>query len=183
MYRDSHFGVPDITATLFVVVAIFLTTQAVQRKLVKSIIFAAAAAGLAVTIKWSVWPVIVPVALGVFSFAQAAPVGKRAVRFLSLGTLAVLVFVTSFFALGFQFLLAPQAYINYGRLEIATGAQGGFALWQIDTTPGWLFYIKTLTYGIGWVMLVFALLGLIQLIIRGWRSRSISFWVLLSFPY
>ena len=83
--HDSHFGVPDITATLFVVVAIFLTYHAVQGKLVKSLVFAAAAAGLAVTIKWSVWPVIVPVALGVFSFAQAAPVGQARCAFFEPG--------------------------------------------------------------------------------------------------
>ncbi|MCU0489461.1 MAG: glycosyltransferase family 39 protein [Anaerolineales bacterium] len=180
--RDSHFGVPDIAATFFVALAVSLVLWSLGTKSWRRLLLAAAAAGLAATIKWSVWPVIVPVALGTYALSTTGVVRRRVARFVGLGSLAGFVFMLSFAILGFQLVLAPKAYFEYAKLEYSAGGQGGFALWQVDTVPGWLFYLKTLTYGIGWILLGLALLGLGWLLAKGLRSRSMTVGILLSFP-
>lgn len=180
--RDSHFGVPDIVATFFVALTVSLVLWSLENLSWRRLLLAASAAGLAATIKWSVWPVIFPVVLGVYALSTKGALRSRLARFMGLGSLAGLVFMISFAIFGFQMVLAPKAYFEYAKLELSSGAQGGFALWQVDTVPGWLFYLKTLSYGIGWILLGLALLGLVWLFYRGLRSRSMTGWILLSFP-
>jgi hypothetical protein len=87
------------------------------------------------------------------------------------------------FALGgFQLMLKPGTYLEYALREAQAGEAGGFGFWQIDTLPGWLFYVKTLLYGIGPVMLVLAALGLARRTLMVFKTRDISSLVLIAFP-
>ena len=164
--RDSHYAVPDVAATFFVTLCVFLCVHAVRRRIRWSLWAAAAAGGFGLATKWSVLPVMIPLAI---AFLHAAfPRREPALRASRFDPAALAIFVplfAGFLAGGFQFLLQPNIFISYALREAQAGEAGGFGLWQIDTVSGWVFYLKTLSYGVGIAMLVLPGQGLLTIVV------------------
>jgi hypothetical protein len=180
--RDSHFGVPDVAAVFFVVVSVAAAVASCKTKKPLLVLLSAMSAGLALTTKWSVVWVIVPLVVTVVlpiagnnTQHNLFSVGKR---FL-LGGLG---FAIGILLGGFQLLVEPAVYLQYAMREAQAGASGGFGIWRIDTVSGWTFYLKTLGYGVGLPMLLFSVLGLVRWIAKAVVSRDTSMWLVLAFP-
>jgi hypothetical protein len=182
--RDSHYGVPDVATTFFVSLAVLLCVLASQTHSSKYLGAAAAATGYAIATKWSVWPVGIPLLIAfVYHFwwrirAKQAPLSGQ-----WLGMLAVALCFAGGFALGgFQLLMKPATYLEYALREARAGEAGGFGLWQIDTVPGWEFYLKTLFYGLDAVALILGVVGLARRTVLAMVRRDAASAVLISFP-
>jgi 4-amino-4-deoxy-L-arabinose transferase-like glycosyltransferase len=93
-----------------------------------------------------------------------------------------LCFAAGFLAGGFERLIKPGVYLGYALAEVRYGEGGGFTIGQVDTVPGWAFYIKTLTTGLGIVLLVLAIGGTFYLVWRAVARRDRQTVVLLAFP-
>ena len=174
--RDSHYGVPDVAVVFFLSLSTLCCVLAVQRPSRWFLWLASATGGFALATKWSVWPLLATLVLAaVFRPAQKR---ARAVEVL----IALLFFVGGFAVGGFQLLLKPGVYLEYALREQQAGAGGGFGAWQVDMVTGWVFYLKTLNYGLGIVLLVLAMLGGLRRLVQVIRSKDRVSLVLLSFP-
>ena len=182
--RDSHYGVPDVATTFFVSLAVLFGVLASQKHGGKYLCAAAAATGYAIATKWSVWPVGIPLLIAfVYHFWWRARSTKVSLSGQLLSMLAVVLCFAGGFAVGgFQLLLKPATYLEYALREARAGEAGGFGLWQIDTVPGWEFYLKTLSYGLDLVLLILGILGLARRAALAVVRRDAASAVLVSFP-
>ena len=182
--RDSHYGVPDVATTFFVSLAVLFCVLASQKHSSKYLGAAAVSTGYAIATKWSVWPVGIPVLIAfVYHFwwrarSMKAPLSSQFLSMLAI----VLCFAGGFAVGGFQLLMKPATYLEYALREARAGEAGGFGLWQIDTVPGWEFYLKTLFYGLDVVALVLGVLGLARRTVLAIVRREAASAVLVSFP-
>jgi hypothetical protein len=180
--RDSHFAVPDITATFLVVLTMLLIINSLQKKSLLILTLASVAAGLAVSTKWTVWPIVISIELEVFYLARIRNERNWITGLLGLSLLTGAVFLISFLIAGFQFVIVPNEVMKYIMTEFKYGQSHGFGVWIVDTLPGWLFYLKTLLIGIGWPMLLSAIAGLGWLFFELLNHRKKEYAILLSFP-
>ncbi|NWG75023.1 MAG: phospholipid carrier-dependent glycosyltransferase [Rubrivivax sp.] len=179
--RDSHYAVPDIAMAFFVIFSVLMSGYALQRQKRWGLYAAAASAGLAIATKWTALPVVIPLALTCFYGCDGWPkLAQQNTRpFFTIITVLIAL-LAGLFAGGFQLFFQPMTFIAYALQEAQAGDAGGFNLWQIDTVPGWIFYLKTLGYGIGVVLLVLSLIGLFSLLITVKANRQTV--LILSFP-
>ncbi len=195
--RDSHYATPDVLAACLASFSVTCAALALRRRRGRwsgvrrrFLYVAGACAGYAIATKWTVWPVLVPLAVAATARAwndghglPSGGSGSRSRDFpiaswaLLIGSLLGGVLVG-----GFQLALKPGLYLDYARYELEAGRAGGFWIWHVDTVPGWLFYLKTLNYGLGTVLLGLALVGLVRRAVMAVRCRDRMSVVLLSFP-
>ena len=180
--RDSHYGVPDVPTTFFVSLSVLLCLLAAQTRAKKYFALAAAMAAYAIATKWNVWLVVIPLIIAVVFSLRASPLRAKGRAWASMLILLASFFFIGFALGGFQLMLKPGTYLEYALREAQAGEAGGFGFWQIDTLPGWLFYVKTLLYGIGPVMLALAAVGLARRTLMVFKTRDISSLVLIAFP-
>jgi len=195
--RDSHYVTPGITAAFLTSLGVLCSVLAMRIRMYSSatserrsgsgrsgrryLVLAAAAAGYAIATKWSVWPVIIPLGVAVSHglWLQGHREARSRVAYLAL---AVGSFGGGFLAGGFQLVLKPVTYFKYALLEWEAGKGGGFWIWQIDTVPGWLFYVKVLYYGLGGVLLGLASVGFLRRLVKAITRGDRMSILLLSFP-
>lgn len=180
--RDSHFGVPDAPATFFVSLSVLLCLLAARTRAKKYFALAAATTAYAIATKWNVWPVIIPLIIATLMGLRAlSPRVNRRAWWLII--IVVVIFFFIGFALGgFELMLKPGVYLEYALREAQAGEAGGFGYWQIDTLPGWLFYGKTLLYGIGPILLILTALGLTRRLVMVVKERDTTSLLLIAFP-
>jgi hypothetical protein len=180
--RDSHFAVPDVMMTLLVTASVLFCLLALKETNRRNLFLAAFFSGMAIASKWSAWPVILPMGY-VFVLRQARISGNR--RIGKLASSAAPVFaclLAGFFLPAFQLLLKPASYLAYANTELQSGSSGGFGIWQIDTVPGYIFYLETLWIGMGAFLLILAAIGFLRF---GWlavATRDETRILLLIFP-
>lgn len=179
--RDSHYAVPDIAMTFFVIFSVFMGSYALQTQKQWGLYVAAVSAGLAIATKWTALPIVISLALAYFYRCDEWPklAQQNARPFFTIITVLIAL-LAGFFVGGFQLFFQPMAFISYALQEAQAGDAGGFNLWQIDTVPGWIFYLKTLGYGIGAVLMGLSLIGLFSLLITA-RANRVAVLILL-FP-
>ncbi len=180
--RDSHYGVPDIAMSLAVMLAIAFTLGSLGLRRSRFIYLGSLFAGAAVSLKWTAAPVVFPVLLGSLLASDKAE-GKRLrpiqLRYLLESTACILL---GFALTSPQIVINPTPYISEAFGQLGAGQAGGFDIWQVDTLPGWLFYIKVLSYGLGMPMLVLAAVGLIRTVVAAYVRRDAQRFLLLLFP-
>lgn len=181
--RDSHYGTPDIAMTFFVTLCVTQCLSALDGRKMRQLLFAGVAGGFAAAMKWTALPVIVPLlwtGIVTSGLASERAVETRRVKMLPAGIIG--------FGIGAaigspQIVLNPAPYWSKLSAEFGTAKAPGFmGIWQVDTVPGWLFYAKTLMYGLSVVLLVLAICGLLSHILLLLRTRNQVSILLLSFP-
>jgi len=179
--RDSHYAVPDITAASLTSLAVLFSILTIRRRSRGFLYLAAATTGYAITTKWSVGVVIVPLVVAAFPGLRTAdsPIRRSKARYWLLAGGSLL---GGFLAGGFQLALKPALYLDRAFFEWEAGEAGGFWFWRVDTVPGWLFYLKTLNYGLGTVLLGLTLVGFVRRLATFARGRDRMSILLLSFP-
>ena len=96
-------------------------------------------------------------------------------------TFAALSFAAGFLIGGFPVVLKPAIYFDYAFREWQSGSTGGFGLWQIDTVSGWVFYLKTLGWGMGVPLLTLGIAGVLHRIFKAVTRRDWMSLLLLAF--
>jgi hypothetical protein len=182
--RDSHYGVPDIATTFFVSLAVLFCVIASQKHSNRYLGLAAAATGYAIATKWSVWPIGFPllIAFGYQLWWRARHTTTPILRQLLFGLAVALCFLAGFAVGGFELFIKPATYLEYALREARAGEAGGFGLWQIDTVPGWEFYLKTLLYGLDAILLILGGVGLVRRAILAITRREVTNVLLIVFP-
>lgn len=179
--RDSHYAVPDVAMSFFVLLASTLAYAGLQRHRRSYLYGAALAGGLAMAMKWTAAVVLAPVILA--SVFEACKTRSWLAAMFSRQTiLCVLLYVLGFALASPQILINPAPYVQEAIGQYNAGQTGGFEIWQVDIVSGWHFYLKTLQYGLGPVLLVLSLSGLAMRAARAVMRRDQTSVVLMAFP-
>jgi hypothetical protein len=203
--RNSHYGVPDVAGTFFVAMTAYFCTLLSPDSRLRYYVLAGTFAGLAISDRLTTLLLFVPIVLyhafpvgtearaGFTVLGQGSPQspGKLFRQYISrtwrwfwadvLTWRLVLVFAVAglaFLVSKPQLIMSPLDYARGVYHQLRLGRFGGFGRHQVDSALGWIFYLKTLRWGIGDLLLVLSIGGIIMPFIH--RSRQVVF--LFSFP-
>jgi 4-amino-4-deoxy-L-arabinose transferase-like glycosyltransferase len=152
--RDSHFATVDGLATLFVTLSLVYACRAATEPTSRNFVLAGALAGLAISSKYNVGLVVIPVAVAAFYR------GREAWPRLALAAAASAAAFA--FTSPYVFLRFDEFRRDMNHLEDFLYRAGDLALWD---------HLKlTFPNGLGWPLYVFSALGIARALLRRQRS-------------
>jgi 4-amino-4-deoxy-L-arabinose transferase-like glycosyltransferase len=170
----GKFALNDAVTLAPVAVALALIALAWERSALWQWAAAGAAIGAATAVKYTAGAMLLPLAIALLFHWLA---GER--RVLALVKPALLAGVA--FGLVF-FVLNPYSVFDFATFRHQVAGQsataGGSAKLGQSDTPGWLYYLWTLTWGLGWVPALAAIGGGALIMRENWRRGL----VLVVFP-
>jgi len=166
----SRQAVTDVGALTGVGLALLLAVKALEDGGRRWFALAGAAAGLALSFKYTAGLVVLPVGLAALLRLRAEPL-----RTVLSGVLALLCMAVTFAALN------PYLIVRFGEFRDKVQAQAEVAgnlakAGQEGSAP--LYYLDSLTWGLGWAVALAALAGVVVLARRDWRRALL----LAAFP-
>jgi hypothetical protein len=171
--REAHFAVNDAAVTLLISLVLLGAVGMVRTGERRWYLLGGAALGLGFATKYHALAAAAPLLL---AHAFAPGVSLRTPRLGRLLAAFGLAAVSAVLASPYFVLTPGEAWADVSRLFQA--GQVGY-LWRVDVVSGYVFYLKTLIWGLGWPLaglLIFAALaGLL-------RRRAVD-WVLLCLPW
>lgn len=174
--RDSHFVVSDILVTLLLTLSLYSCAIAMKGRPRRPLIVAGALAGMAAGVKLSLVFSIMPVALTYWLYSGEVDRATSRVRGAAEIALATLVG----YVVGYPNVLkavSDFSTLMQDFLSEFRASEIRAALWQIDSLPGWLFYLQSLGHGLGLLLAGLAFIGVAYSL---WR-RTPEDYLLLSF--
>lgn len=175
--RDSHFAVNDIFVTFLSTLVLYFSLKIYTQNHVKWYVLAGAALGLGFAAKYTAVFSAISIILAHF---LSSDVNLRKFSELGLSRL-VISFVAAVGAALLAspyFLITPTKVFNDIYTHLYLAGKLGFDGWQIDPSGGYVFYLKSMTWGLGYAILLLSLIGLIVAIV--WRSKRA--FIILSLP-
>ena len=172
--RDSHFGVTDVPATLMIVLAFgVIATRRLDWTRRWNALAAGVACGLAASTKYNAGIVIVPLLV-----ASATEEWRRTQRISTIagGTFVIIAGALAGFLAG-----TPYAWLDYPEFRRGVLAVGAHLAegHGVDVGRGWWHHLTvSLWFGVGWPMLVAALVGVAVVAVDYRRQAAL----VLSFP-
>lgn len=180
--RDSHFATPDITAAFFIVVTVMLSTMFAGSGSAAHLYLAGLMAGLAIATKWNALPVLLAPIWALFGARHESaerPGNPGRTRSLALPVFGV---VSGAVLGAFQILLDPAPYWGKVLTEYTRSKQIGYEGWYVDTVPASIFYLKTLSYGLGVPLLLLSVVGISVRLFTAFSRRDLVSQIVLTFP-
>ena len=171
--RDSHFGVPDITATCIAVASFLWTCRFIDSDRVRDLLISAVGAGAAASTKYNLALIAVPGVLAIVTSGdRRSPFTSRKVQ----RTAAYGAVATAAFCAGSPYVLVDWRAFARGIGEVVEHLRSGQL---VAGGPTWgVHFFSTLRYGLGWPLLLAGVLGLISYCVTHRRAGV----VLASFP-
>ncbi len=162
---DSHYATNDAAATFLGTLALLGAVLVWKSGETRWYLLAGIALGLGFATKYSAIFAGVPVLLAHFlPRADGAPRTSRAAWGKLLGLLAAA--AASAVVASPYFVLTPGNVIRDVYHHLMEPGQSGYWGWQIDAAGGYLFYLKSLAWGLGWPLFVLAIAALVFLVLR-----------------
>jgi hypothetical protein len=180
--RDSHYAVPAVTLSFFVVLAVSLAAAGLHRGSRRMIYLAGLAGGLAIAVKWTSFPVAVPVwwaSACIESQGRKGLLGKLVNRTV---VLTLLCLAVGFAAASPQVLINPAPYLGLGQQLYQESEAGDPAELSSVVLDRLMFYGAMLFHTVGPVWLVLGVAGALWVAIRGTKGARGMNVLLLSFP-
>lgn len=186
--RASHYGVPDAAVCFLTVLGAYYCTRFSPAGPVRPYLLAGLCAGLAFPTKMVSWPIFGLIALlhlfpaeeGSSGPEGAAEGRPRLGRLLS-GRLAAAyaTALAAFLLAAPQWTLHLRATLAWWKSTYEVGAQGGMDRIRLDDGPVWRFYLGSLDWGMGTLLLAASLAGVVLVLVRR-RPRQVA--LMLCFP-
>jgi 4-amino-4-deoxy-L-arabinose transferase-like glycosyltransferase len=175
--RDSHYAVNDVPMTFLAMASILCSVLMHQRGSTRYYLLAGLFIGLATATKYVAALATIPFLLAHF---LSHPSGLRDIP----AKLISSKLIKGFTALGAAYLIASpyslldsQAFMEDIRLLSLRGAMGFKGL-QLADVSGWVFYLRTLNWGMGYGLLLISIIGLLFAVCRHTKEDLL----LISFP-
>ncbi|MBN1217548.1 MAG: glycosyltransferase family 39 protein [Anaerolineae bacterium] len=175
--RDSHYAVNDALLGLLVTVSLLSSIQIAQRGRKRDYILAAVATGLAFATKYTAVFAVVTLTLAHFFSPNVELKGWSKLKIDWLIGAWILISVAAVAGSPY-FLLTPQKVFNDVFGSVYSYGNSGFEGWQIDSVSGYVYYLKSLWWGLGPALFMLSAFG-IGIAIFKHRKEDI---LLLSFP-
>lgn len=157
--REAHFAVNDSAATLWIVIILLAAIGIQQSTEWRWYILAGIALGLGFATKYHVLLCIPTILLAHFLSKCDKWNVKSFSKLLTCFAIsvAVAIMVSPYFVLSIKEVW-QDAY------RLIWSGQYGFGGWEIDPSGGFLFYTKTLIWGLGWVAVIICIFGIMYAI-------------------
>ena len=163
--RDSHYAVNDALLGLLTAVSLLGSLRVAQRGRAWDYGLAAVAAGLAFATKYTAIFTVIPLIIAHFLSPGVQFTNLAQFKLKRLVSAGILVALSA--AIGSPyFLLKPGKVLSDISRSIYSFGQYGFEGWQMDPVGGYIFYIKSLWWGLGPALFMLAILGLGLALIR-----------------
>lgn len=177
--RESHYAVNDALLMLLVTLSLFGSVLMMTSSRLRGSVLAGLVGGLGFATKYTAAALIVPIGLSHWmsiGFALKLKDLKSKVLFITFGLFVVGAILGSPY-----FLLKPIKVVQDVASTNFANAQQGFEGWQIDNSTGYVFYLKTMIWGLGFGSVGFISLGLVLTLVQKQKTGIL----LLSFalPY
>ena len=170
----SHLALNDVPALLPLTVSVFGSAGVLVHGRRRDYALAGAGLGLAAATKYTDGIAVVPLLAAVATRLTATPADRR--RALRGAALAAGLGLAAFVAAN------PHALLSFGEfwhdVRRQQQAASGFGKLGLTYHSGLVYYLWSLTWGLGWLPLGAALLGMA---VSGWRDRR-RFWLLVPWP-
>jgi 4-amino-4-deoxy-L-arabinose transferase-like glycosyltransferase len=163
--RDSHYAVNDIAFTFFVTFVIWSSVRILQTGEMKWYVLAGVSLGLGFAIKYSAAFAVIPIIVAHFITPHFRVKGKFLRDLKRLG-LALLVGGLTALLVSPYFIIEPRKVMRDFYEWVYLPGKVGFDEWQIGSGNGYLFYLQSLTWGIGLALLLVICVGVVIAIIR-----------------
>jgi hypothetical protein len=175
--RDSHYAVNDVPATLFVTLALFFILRVLQAARLRDYALAGLCIGLATATKYTGLLLLAPLLLAHLLAGGAQPRDWPG-RLISRRLLAGLGICA-----GAYLVAAPYTILDWPAFRadvetLITRGATGFKGLQLDPASGWVFYLKTLLWGMGLPLALLSILAVLVALVRHRREDL----VLVTFP-
>jgi len=168
--RESHYGTPDVFVGLLVTLCLLFCIALIENGKMRYYVLCGIMAGLATGTKFTNILLWMPLMVTHFILAwkDSDKTLLDAAKRIFSPHLGVMVLM---FSLGFAFaypnlVLRPLAFIEYVRFLIKVGKVGFITQFQIEPRSAWLYYIYSLSWGMGWLVVVFMIAGIFSVIIK-----------------
>jgi hypothetical protein len=171
--RESHFAVNDSAAAFFISIVILASVGILKSGNIRWYIMAGIALGLAFATKYHALAAAIPVLLAHF---LSTGIRTRKTGFHKLIIVFAIAAASTILASPY-FALSPQEILT-DITALSRAGQIGY-MWQIDPQGGYLFYLKTLLWGLGWLL---AGLCIVTAVIAPFRRNPVDL-VLLCLPW
>jgi Dolichyl-phosphate-mannose-protein mannosyltransferase len=180
----SKFALNDAVTLAPMAIALALMALAWERGRTWQWAAAGAAIGVATAVKYTAGAMLLPLGIAIllraWDAADASSRGAR-IRAAAIPVLRAAVPAAIAFAVAFL-ILNPYAIVDFTTFKHQVAGQsataGGSAKLGQSNTPGWLYYLWTVTWGLGWVPAAAAIAGGVLLLRADWRRGL----VLVIFP-
>lgn len=159
--RESHFAVNDAAITFWMAVALLAAVKIFQNGKWRWYILGGVSLGLGFATKYSGLVAIMPILIAHFYTPEAL---RNKYSYGKLFTLFILILVSAALASPYFILTPGKALVNISELFLS--GQDGFWNWQIDPGGGFIFYIKTLIWGLGWGLFLLSVVGMLFALLR-----------------
>jgi|APSaa5957512622_1039677.scaffolds.fasta_scaffold14486_2 hypothetical protein len=162
--RDSHFLTVDIPATFYMLLGCLFALRHLAKPASVDWLWSAVCCGLAASTKYNLGLFGIVPLVAVWTSSRFREISVSWAKLLGVVGAMLLVFVT---VSPFVVLDFPSFWrdLSYERLHFSAG-HGGF---ELQAGRGWLHHLQfTLRHGLGWPLLVVALLGVGRML---WRRR------------
>jgi hypothetical protein len=171
--RESHFAVNDAAAAFMVSLVMLGVVGILKSGSWRWYILAGVGLGLGFATKYHTLAAVAPVILAHF---YSPGISLRRPALLRIAVVVAIATTSAILASPY-FILTPQ-HVLADILKLSSSGQIGY-LWQIDPDGGYVFYLKTLVWGLGWPL---AGLCIVTAIVALFCHHLIDL-VLLSYPW
>jgi hypothetical protein len=170
--RDSHYATNDVPAVALALVSVWCSTRALARPSIALFAWAGLLGGLATSAKYSMGLFVLPIALAwLLASGKGWSVPRRFAGVLAAGVAALLGYLA-----GTPYtLLAWDKFRADFLVQMRLGGEG----WEGQSSASVpQLYLDTLVTGIGWPLMIVAVIGAWLTLRRNWRLGL----VMLAFP-
>jgi hypothetical protein len=160
--REAHYAVNDTALTFWITLCVLAGLQISRTGKFRWYAISAIAIGIGFATKYSALAAGITLVLG-HLFSPGKPWQKSGlVKLLGAAGLAVFMAILA----SPYFVITPGKVISDVYEALYLAGKNGFDGWQIDPAGGYIFYLKTIGWGMGIGLALLALIGLIAALIR-----------------
>lgn len=176
--RESHYGTPDVFAGFLVAWCLVFCLRVLKAGRLRDYVLAGVFAGLAMGTKFTNFLLVIPLGIaylvGSFRLGTGNPISRLFARE---GVGVLMGFITGFTVAYPNVILRPAIFRQYLQFLLDVSSRGFVTQFRIDAAPAWLYYLRTLTWGMGWALVALVILGLAFVLSR----RMLEGWIVLCF--
>ncbi len=181
--RDSHYGTPDVAMSSLVILAILFAVYFIRTGRPRFAVLSGIAAGFAISTKWIALPILLPLFLAIVFRRKMQSGDHRRFQLLSMASCVIAGVLIGIIIGSFQIFLDPMPFYSKVVAEFGTSQSPGFmGIWQVDTLSGWVFYLNTLSMGVGIIMLGLTVMGMLGCLFLATSSQRYIWVTFMSFP-
>lgn len=167
--RDSHFAVNDVPATLLVTLGLYFAVRIYRASQWRWYLLGGLVTGIGFATKYTSLIVLLPIFIAHILSPHFTRTNLQLMRLLGLISATI---VSAIIASPYFILRGDKIFQDIYDLLILPG-KIGFNGWEIDPNGGFLFYLKTLSWGVGWGLLILLLTGVVLILIQKPRQGII----------